>query len=253
MTPKGAISKYSSVLKVSDIGPMVLRAPYLDSDESQPFTEFCKLPQVQDLLAPYSQKSTKDFFSSLAYTAFISDRASNAFARRIDFKSISRALVVSFTESFRGLIKDELKRKGLHSFTPIQRHIQIDKNYDASLNALVRPNVVLIQEVRPENNIHANHALSRLAGYAFRVIPKELQVSKPVKFNGLYRVPSYGWVHITNASGINISMIRYDDSKLALRFEFTIPYLLPVGSLSQVTAVKLLQAELQRMPLGLKV
>lgn len=246
MTPSAALDRIRKYLKYKPDGPHILKPEFL----GETYTEFCKTPIAKRIANNFSKSTNAETSVAIAYASFVENRSSKAFKKPLEVNTITRIQLDSFKQSFPSLIGSELTRRQFGRYMQGTRLVKVELNYDKSLNISAFPKAVAIQLLMAKRST-IDAVLTNQIGYAFKEVPSELRTGS-TQISSLLNLPIYQWVFYTSINGITISLKRVNKDLLALRFEFDIPFILPLGSMSPVTMTNKIGDFVQHLSLGVK-
>ena len=246
MTPSAALDRIRKYLKYESDGPHILKPEFL----GETYAEFCKTPVAKTIAKNFSKSANADTSVAIAYASFVENRSSKAFKRPLEVNIITRIQLESFKQAFPTLMGTELTRKQFGMYSQGTRLIKVDLNYDKSLNLSLFPKAVAVQLLMAKRST-IDAVLTKQIGYAFKEVPQELRKGT-AQISSLLNLPIYQWVFYASINGVNVSMKRVNKDLLAMRFEFALPFVLPLGSMSPVTMTNKIGDFIQHLSLGVK-
>ena len=243
MTSK-TILKHSKLIGASDSGPKIIRDQYSDV-----FFKFLDTQTAQEIKSLFIK--TYEQYIQILFVSVMLNRTSNPFVQGKQYEpslfsiDCMQELSYYFTKAF----KQEFKRKRLDIFNFTDRYVNVSsKSKSALLNSLVFPKIIIIQHLHKHD---MDRTLNALKGYMYRDFPREFTIPK-VKpaLDTLHASPIYQWYFYGEYSGFKVYMKRVTSDILAMRVEFDMPHILPLGKFTESSMIALLKRQIQTFSFG---
>lgn len=220
--------KHAKLLKVSKEGyPESVRPEY-----KQLWVPFTKSLVAREIFTLYG-KDTKMFTAAraVAFVSFLETQTSKPLNPLHKYSTVNftKELLKQLSRAWPEIFNQRFKKSRLTEFEYGDTHIKVEPRFNKFLNMVVFPSVSLFKIMTVRGPLDAT--LAKLNGYLYTSFPDALKVPRVmVSPSNVRNIPLYQWHPLFTEMGIRVYIKRLSKEIVALRVDFDVPHMLPVGS-----------------------
>ena len=235
------LEKHSKIIRAGPEGPRIVKPDFLDLYPRFLESESCK--HIDKLY----KKDDADAIKQILFVSFVKTRSSSGLIKPYDPSTYSVDCLVSLSKFF-STFNRFFKVKRLADFRFAYSCSEIKTGNNKFINAFAFPNITLCYLAK---HTDLDRLLSSVRGSLYKDFPDVLKVDgRTYRPDNLHSIPIYQWFYIANNSGVSFYAKRVGKNELALRCEFDIPFVLPLGKYSESSMRSLLIRYLKNINFG---
>lgn len=219
--------KHAKLLRINKAGyPTVVRPEY-----EQLWAPFTKSQVAREIFTLYGH-DTKMFLAAraIAFVSFLETQTSSPLnpLHKYSTLNFTRELLKQLHRAWPKIFSLRFKKMRLTEFEYGDTHIKMDPRFNKFLNMSVFPSVSLYKIMTVRGKLDAT--LAKLNGYMYTTFPDALKTPVvTVSPSNVRNIPLYQWHPMFTEMGIRVYIKRLSKEILALRVDFDVPHMLPVG------------------------
>lgn len=220
--------KHAKALRVNKDGyPEAVRPEYKPL-----WAPFTKSLVAREIFTLYG-KDNKMFMAAraMSFVSFLETQTSKPLNPLYKYSTVNftKELLKQLARAWPEIFGQRFKKSRLTEFEYGDTHIKIDPRFNKFLNMAVFPAVSLFKIMTVRGPLDAT--LAKLNGYLYTSFPDALKVpTVTTSPSNVKNIPLYQWHPLFTEIGIRVYIKRLSKEIVALRVDFDVPHMLPVGS-----------------------
>lgn len=220
--------QHAKLLRVNKEGyPTIVRPEY-----AQLWAPFTKSKVAHEIFILYGHD--KVMFNSaraFAFVSFLETQTSTPFKpiHKYTTQSFTNSVLKQLHRAWPNIFSKRFRKARLDEFEYGDTYVKLQPRFNKFLNMCVFPTVSLFKVMTVRGPLDS--MLGRLNGYLYVTFPEGLKVpTVSTSPSNVKNIPLYQWHPLFTEMGIRVYIKRLSKEIMALRVDFDIPHLIPVGS-----------------------